>query len=68
MFSQSNAVARYLGRKYGLAGDNIYEELEIDQNVDYFTELRTSIAFVNYLTLKLRLTCKGQKSLKLLKK
>ncbi|CAF4930343.1 unnamed protein product [Pieris macdunnoughi] len=41
IYSQSNAIARYLGRKYGLAGQDVDEEFEIDQNVDYFTELRT---------------------------
>ncbi|XP_045522898.1 glutathione S-transferase 2-like [Pieris brassicae] len=39
-YSQTLAVARFLGRKYGLAGENLDEAFEIDQNMDFFTEIR----------------------------
>ncbi|XP_038222387.1 glutathione S-transferase 2-like [Zerene cesonia] len=48
VYAQSNAIARYLGHKYGLAGDSMEESLEIDQNVDYFTDLRSSAIQVHY--------------------
>ncbi|XP_072944772.1 glutathione S-transferase 2-like [Epargyreus clarus] len=50
MFSQSNAICRYLGHMYGLDGDNLEEDLEIDQNMDFFTELRMEAASVFYET------------------
>ncbi|CAB3230558.1 unnamed protein product [Arctia plantaginis] len=34
------AICRYLGKKYGLAGDNDEEALEIDQNVDFLYDIR----------------------------
>ncbi|XP_075980043.1 glutathione S-transferase 2-like [Anticarsia gemmatalis] len=34
------AISRYLGKKYGLIGDNDEEAFEIDQNVDYITDMR----------------------------
>ncbi|CAG4951728.1 unnamed protein product [Colias eurytheme] len=48
VYAESNAISRYLGHKYGLAGDSLEESLEIDQNVDYFTDLRYSAAQVHY--------------------
>nr|WOZ07759.1 glutathione S-transferase GSTs4 [Agrotis ipsilon] len=39
-YAQSLAIARYLGRRVGLAGDTFEEALEIDQNVDLFHEFR----------------------------
>ncbi|CAK1555833.1 unnamed protein product [Leptosia nina] len=48
VYSQSNAMARYLGRKYGLAGGSVEEEFEIDQNVDFFTEFRSVSADAYY--------------------
>ncbi|KAG6447463.1 hypothetical protein O3G_MSEX004981 [Manduca sexta] len=41
-YAQSSAIARYLGRKYGLAGKDIEEDFEIDQVVDFFTDFRLS--------------------------
>lgn len=41
-YAQSMAMARYLGRKYGLVGDTLEDDLEIDQNVDLFNDLRAS--------------------------
>ncbi|XP_075980040.1 glutathione S-transferase 2-like [Anticarsia gemmatalis] len=40
-FSTSLAISRYLGNKYGLAGDNAEEAFEIDQNMDYLHDLRS---------------------------
>ncbi|XP_026318447.1 glutathione S-transferase 2-like [Hyposmocoma kahamanoa] len=39
-YAQSLAISRYLGRKYGLAGDTMEEDLEIDQNVDFLYDIR----------------------------
>ena len=36
--SQSRAIARFLGRKYGLAGKTDIEEAEADMIVDYIAE------------------------------
>ncbi|XP_038222286.1 glutathione S-transferase 2-like isoform X1 [Zerene cesonia] len=47
---QSIAIARYLGRKYGLAGDNIEEAFEIDQNVDFYGDIRLKAANVFHET------------------
>lgn len=41
-FAQSQAISRYLGRKYGLIGDTELEALEIDQNVDFLNDIRNS--------------------------
>ncbi|XP_026318450.1 glutathione S-transferase 2-like [Hyposmocoma kahamanoa] len=49
-YAQSFAIARYLGRKYGLTGDNIEEDFEIDQNVDFVNDLRAKAASVKYET------------------
>ncbi|GLV45916.1 Glutathione S transferase S1 [Carabus blaptoides fortunei] len=38
--AQSNAVARYLARKYGLAGKDEWEELECDVLVDTLQDLK----------------------------
>uniref|UniRef100_A0A0K8TUF1 glutathione transferase n=1 Tax=Epiphyas postvittana TaxID=65032 RepID=A0A0K8TUF1_EPIPO len=40
IYAQSLAISRYLGRKYGLAGDDIEEAFEIDQNVEFLNDLR----------------------------
>ncbi|XP_022116058.1 glutathione S-transferase 2 [Pieris rapae] len=44
--SQTLAIARYLGRKYGIAGDNLEESFEIDQNMDFFTDIRLKASTV----------------------
>ncbi|XP_045522899.1 glutathione S-transferase 2-like [Pieris brassicae] len=44
--SQTLAMARYLGRKYGIAGDNLEESFEIDQNMDFFTDIRLKASTV----------------------
>lgn len=41
-YSQSLAICRYLGEKYGLAGDNDEEAMEIDQIVDFIYDIRAS--------------------------
>ncbi|XP_014364453.2 glutathione S-transferase 2 isoform X1 [Papilio machaon] len=47
-YAQSNAICRYLGRKHGLAGDTIEEDLIIDQNVDFLNDIRIKAAAVHY--------------------
>lgn len=41
-YAQSIAICRYLGRKYGLAGTTPEEDLIIDQNLDFFNDIRLS--------------------------
>jgi glutathione S-transferase len=41
-YTQSFSVARYLGHKYGLAGADLEEDFEIDMNIDFFNDIRTS--------------------------
>lgn len=43
---QSVAISRYLGNKFGLAGKDAWENLQIDIVVDTFTDLRTKISAV----------------------
>ncbi|XP_075980034.1 glutathione S-transferase 2-like isoform X2 [Anticarsia gemmatalis] len=38
------AICRYLGKKYGLIGDNDEEAFEIDQNVDFLADIRIRAA------------------------
>ncbi|CAH2246219.1 jg3690 [Pararge aegeria aegeria] len=45
-YAQSSAIVRYLGRKYGLVGKNIEEDFEIDQNIEFFTDIRTKAGSV----------------------
>ncbi|XP_013148056.1 PREDICTED: glutathione S-transferase 2-like [Papilio polytes] len=40
LHTQSTAIARFLGHRYGLAGDNLEEDLLIDQNFDFFLDVR----------------------------
>ncbi|CAH0694771.1 unnamed protein product [Spodoptera exigua] len=47
-YAQSIAIARYLGNKYGLAGETLEDKLEIDQNVYLINDLRTKAASANY--------------------
>ena len=42
-YSQSIAIVRYLGRKYGLAGKTLEEDLEIDQNMYFLNDIRLGI-------------------------
>ncbi|XP_046969518.1 glutathione S-transferase 2-like [Vanessa cardui] len=46
VYAQSNAIARYLGRKYGLVGKDSEEDFEIDQNADFFTDVHMQAARV----------------------
>ncbi|XP_023950267.2 glutathione S-transferase 2 [Bicyclus anynana] len=45
-YAQSSAVVRYLGRKYGLSGKDIEEDFEIDQSVEFYTDIRTKAGAV----------------------
>ncbi|CAH2246216.1 jg3689 [Pararge aegeria aegeria] len=47
-YAQSMAIARYLGRKYGLVGKDIEEDFEIDQNVEFLNDIRAKAASVHY--------------------
>ncbi|CAH0694779.1 unnamed protein product [Spodoptera exigua] len=47
-YAQSLSIARYLGKKYGLAGDSLEDALEIDQNVDLINDLRSKGAIAHY--------------------
>nr|QGA73329.1 glutathione S-transferase GST sigma3 [Spodoptera frugiperda] len=47
-YAQSTSICRYLGNKYGLAGDTPEEALEIDQLVDLFIDFRLKAAAVTY--------------------
>ncbi|KAK9745112.1 Glutathione S-transferase, C-terminal domain [Popillia japonica] len=42
--SQSIAIARYVAKKVGLTGDNIWEDLEIDAMVDTINDLRIKLS------------------------
>nr|UQQ66584.1 glutathione S-transferase sigma 7 [Conogethes punctiferalis] len=47
-YSQSLAISRYLGRKYGLVGADLEEDFEIDQIVDFINDIRARAATVAY--------------------
>nr|XP_026495721.1 glutathione S-transferase 2-like [Vanessa tameamea] len=47
-YAQSTAIARYLGQKNGLAGDNLEESFEIDQNIEFLIDIRDEAAEVHY--------------------
>ncbi|XP_063829716.1 glutathione S-transferase 2 [Ostrinia nubilalis] len=47
-YAQSLAIARYLGRKYGLAGATPEEDLEIDMYNDFVNDIRAKAASVQY--------------------
>ncbi|XP_047535692.1 glutathione S-transferase 2-like isoform X1 [Vanessa atalanta] len=49
-YAQSTAIARYLGRKYGLVGKDIEEDFEIDQIIEFFNDIRIKAASVFYET------------------
>ncbi|XP_059048744.1 glutathione S-transferase 2-like [Achroia grisella] len=50
VYTQSVAIARYLGRKYGLTGADIEEDFLIDQYVDFLNDIRSKSATVHYET------------------
>ncbi|XP_045775002.1 uncharacterized protein LOC123873935 [Maniola jurtina] len=47
-YAQSLAIVRYLGRKHGLGGKNIEEDFEIDQNIEFWNDIRIKAASVSY--------------------
>ncbi|CAH0694774.1 unnamed protein product [Spodoptera exigua] len=47
-YAQATSICRYLGKKYGLAGDTPEEALEIDQFVDLLNDFRMKAANVVY--------------------
>ncbi|XP_050677253.1 glutathione S-transferase 2-like [Leptidea sinapis] len=47
-YAQTLAIMRFLGRKYGLVGDDIEQDFEIDQNVDFFVDIRIKASAVHY--------------------
>ncbi|KPI99790.1 Glutathione S-transferase 2 [Papilio xuthus] len=47
-YAQCVAICRYLGRKSGLAGADIEEDLIIDQNMDFFNDVRLKAASAHY--------------------
>lgn len=47
---QSMAIYRYLARKVGLAGDNDFENYEIDNVADTLNDLRTSKRVIRELS------------------
>ncbi|XP_053611162.1 glutathione S-transferase 2 [Plodia interpunctella] len=47
-YAQCTPICRYLGRKYGLAGADLEEDFEIDQNVELVHDLRAKAAQVQY--------------------
>ncbi|XP_046969313.1 glutathione S-transferase 2-like [Vanessa cardui] len=47
-YAQSMAIARYLGRKFGLSGDDIEMDFEIDQNIEFVNDIRAKAASVHY--------------------
>ncbi|CAH0725476.1 unnamed protein product, partial [Brenthis ino] len=48
-YSQSLAIVRYLGRKYGLSGKTLEEDLLIDQNMYFFNDIRLAAYGVSLL-------------------
>ncbi len=36
MLAQSHTIARYLARKHGLAGQNEWEQSQVDMYIDYY--------------------------------
>lgn len=48
VYAQSNAISRYLGRKYGVNGATPEQDLEIDQVVDFINDIRAKAATVHY--------------------
>ncbi|KOB75767.1 Glutathione S-transferase 2 [Operophtera brumata] len=44
-YAQSIALARYFGRKFGLAGANDEEALEIDSIVEFLNDIQAALVF-----------------------
>ncbi|KOB65918.1 Glutathione S-transferase 2 [Operophtera brumata] len=44
-YAQSIALARYFGRKFGLAGANEEEALEIDSIVEFLNDIQAALVF-----------------------
>ncbi|CAK1587225.1 unnamed protein product [Parnassius mnemosyne] len=51
-YAQSLAIYRYLGRKFGLAGEDLEEDFQIDQVLDFFYDIRLKAAEVFHETDK----------------
>lgn len=49
---QSGAILRYLGRRFGLAGENDWEALLIETVADTITDFRTSKIFLFNYSMK----------------
>ncbi|XP_046969312.1 glutathione S-transferase 2-like [Vanessa cardui] len=49
-YAQSTAIARYLGRKYGLAGKDIEEDFEIDQIIEFYNDIRIKASAIFHET------------------
>uniref|UniRef100_A0A2A4J778 glutathione transferase n=1 Tax=Heliothis virescens TaxID=7102 RepID=A0A2A4J778_HELVI len=47
-YAQSYAIARFLGRKFGLGGNNVQEDFEIDQIVGLLEDLVSRASVVHY--------------------
>ncbi|XP_049876420.1 glutathione S-transferase 2-like [Pectinophora gossypiella] len=45
-YAQSVSIARYLGHKFGVAGADIEEDFEIDQNVEFLNDIRFKMVAV----------------------
>jgi glutathione S-transferase len=53
---QSNAIARYLAKQYGLAGRDEWESLQCDMLVDTLTDLKQGITFLNFCSYRMKYT------------
>jgi glutathione S-transferase len=53
---QSNAIARYLAKQYGLAGRDEWESLQCDMLVDTLTDLKQGIRFLNVCSCLMKYT------------
>jgi glutathione S-transferase len=47
LIGQSNSIARYLAKQYGLAGRDEWESLQCDMLVDTLTDLKQGMQFLN---------------------
>ncbi|KAH7704464.1 CBN-GST-8 protein [Aphelenchoides avenae] len=45
--AQSTAILRYVGRKYGLSGEDEWEQLKVDELIDYEMDImRTNSVYI----------------------